>query len=572
VGVGFRLAEGKGNAMTDQSGSRWKLSSAAASRRTFLLGASSLALAPWNSTAEAQASQQTKPPSAPKGQVIVGYSQEVTVLHPLMPANEVDQGVWWNLFSPMWGINETGEFVPVLAKEVPTIANGGISSDGLTWKVKLREGVKWHDGRDFSAEDVRFTFELIQNPQFRARSRDGFGLMKDIKAEGNIVSWRMAKPFAPLMSFLAWCFIVPKHLLESASDPNSTPFSMAPVGTGPFKFVERRTGSHVMLEANKSYFGEGPYLERLVFRYIPDLDVMYTQFRTGAVDYTGIQGIPPSDYAEAKALKNFVVHLCPSAAIENLTLNLEHPALKDKAVRQALYLALDQKTIVNELYYGLPIPTSDYMIPQSWAYNDELPQHIYDPDKAKAVLEAAGWKPGSDGVRVKDGLRLAFTNSTTTGNPAREQTQQFLQQGFADVGVEMTIKNMPAAVLWGAFWAESKFDSLMTGTTYTIASDPDVIHRFGSMSIPVKAGTGSNVIQYQNPKVDVLLEKALVVITRDERAALYRETQALIMADLPMLPIFQYVQVEGTKTGLVGFANNPNVLSNAWNAGTWYWA
>jgi len=266
------------------------------------------------------------------------------------------------------------------------------------------------------------------------------------------------------------------------------------------------------------------------------------------------------------------VHLSPRASVENLTLNLAHPALKEKVVRQALYLAMDQKAIVDALYYGIPAPASNFMAPQSWAYNDKLPPHVHDPEKAKAILDAAGWKPGKDGVREKNGVRLEFSNSTTTGNPTREQAQQLLAQDFAKVGVAMKINNMPAAVLWAKFWSESQFDSLMTNTTYTVASDPDVMHRFGSKSIPLKTGTGSNVSQYQNPKVDELLARGILVTSQEERAAIYREAQALIVSDLPMLPIFQSVQVEGTKAGLTGHVNNVNALSNTWNAGTWYWA
>lgn len=543
------------------------------SRRALLAGVGALAASSIQSPLLAQSAAKPKgPPAAPNGQAVIGFSQEITVLHPLMAANEVDQGVWWNLFSTLWGIDEKGQFYPVLAKEIPTVANGGISADGLNWKVTLRDDVKWHDGKSFSADDVRFTFELIRNPQFRARSRAGFTLISEIEAEGNVITWQMKEPFAPLLSFLAWTFVAPKHLLDGAADPNNTPFNAAPVGTGPFKFVERRTGSHVTLEANPNYFGNGPYLERLVFRYVPDLNAVYTQFRTGELDYVGLQGIPANHYAEAKTLKGRVVEVCPRGSVENITLNLAHPVLKDKEVRRALYLAMDKKGIIDALYYGLPSPASGYMPQQSWAYNNKLPEHVFDPKKAAAILDAAGWKPGPDGVRVKNGVRLAFTNSTTTGNPIREQAQQLLAQDWAKIGVEMTIKNMPAAVLWAKFWADSQFDSLMTGTTYTIASDPDVSARFLSTAIPKKAGSGSNVSQYENPQVDALLSKASKATQRDERAAIYREVQSVIMADLPMLPIFQYMQVEGVKEGLTGFANNVNAWANTWNAGTWYWA
>lgn len=547
----------------------------ALSRRALLLGSAALGAAPLVLDAKVQAQQSVAlktPPESPKGQAVVGYSQEVTVLHPLMPANEVDQGVWWNLFSTLWGIDPDGKFFAVLAAEVPTVANGGVSGDGRQWRIRLRDDVKWHDGREFTADDVKFSLELIQNPKFKARSRNGYDLVSDITVENKTtLTWRMTKPFSPLLSLLAWTFIVPKHLLENSEDPNSTTFNSAPVGTGPFKWVERKTGNYVALEANRNYFGKGPYLERLIFKYIPDLNAMFTQFQTGEIDYIGLQGIPPNHYEAAKKLKDRVIHVCPRASVENLTLNLASPCLQNRRVRQALFHAMDTKTIIEAIYYGLPGPAATYLPKGSWAYNDALAAHEYNPDKAKSLLDAAGWKPGKDGIREKDGVRLEFTNSTTTGNATREQAQQLLAQDWQKVGVSLKINNMPAAVLWAKFWSESRFDSLMTNTTYTIASDPDVLHRFGSKSIPVKYGSGSNVSQFENEKVDELLRTALAETDLAKRASLYRDAQAIIRDELPMLPIFQSVQVEGTKAGLVGFRNNVNVLSNTWNAGTWYW-
>jgi peptide/nickel transport system substrate-binding protein len=542
---------------------------AAIPRRGFLLG-SGAAIASSPALAQQPAPH---PPSAPRGQCTLGFSQEFTVTHPLMPANEVDQAVWWNLFSPLWGLDPSGRFYPILAKAVPSQENGGISADGLEWRIELREGVRWHDGRPFTAEDVKFSLELIMNPHFRARGKDGYDRIESISTEGaNTVRWRLKQPYAPLMSILSIFFIVPAHLLAGAEDPNNTPFHAAPVGTGAFKWAERRTGSHVMLTANPDYFGEGPYLERLIFRYVPDVNVMYTQFRTGMLDYIGLLGIPANHYAEARTLRDRVIHVCPRGSVENLTLNLGHPVLGQKVVRQALYLSLDTKAITDALYYGLPKEAVTFLPPENWAYNDALPKHEYDPARAARMLDEAGWKPGRDGVRVKDGLRLEFTNSTTTGTEIRTQAQQLLAQSWGKIGISMKIHNLPAAVLWGKFWAESQFDSLMTNTTYTIASDPNVLHRFGSHAIPKRAGYGSNVSQFENARADELLARGVTVNSMEERRAIYREVQAIVREELPMLPIFQGAQIEGTKAGLMGFENNVHVLANSWNAARWYWA
>ncbi len=515
----------------------------------------------------------SKPPAAPKGQVIVGLSQEPTRFNPLMPAIEVDQGVWWNLFSPLWGVLPDGSFNPMLAKEVPSLENGGISADGLTWRVKLRDDVKWHDGTPFTAEDVKFTIDLINNPKFRAGSRAGHDQVRDLTVVGpHEITWKMAEANAVYISRLAWTFLVPRHILGAVADPNDAPFNNAPVGTGPFVWGERVAGDHLLLRANPHYFGSGPYLERLVFKYIPDMTVMYTQFRTGEIDYTSIQGISPDHYAEAKKLANRVISVNPSASIESITPNLEKPQLADRAVREALYYGMNKKAIIDAIYYGLPTPTESFLPAQSWAYDSTLPKQQHDPARANKILDAAGWARGSDGIRAKGGVRLAFSDSTTAGNYAREQAQQLLIQDWKAIGAALTIRNMPAAVIWGDYYRLSQFDSVMIGVTFGIGSDPDVTDRFASWAIPAKGGSGRNPSQYANAKVDKLLRQGVAEFDPTRRKAIYAGIQQQVREDLAILPMFQYATIEGTKKGLVGYTPNINALSNCWNCGSWYWA
>jgi len=469
-------------------------------------------------------------------------------------------------------LDQQGRLVPVLAKAVPTQENGGISADGLTWRVELRNDVKWHDGKPMTAEDVRYSMALMKNPAFRARNRTAFELIATMNVEGdNVITWKLKEPYAPMTSVLSWTFIVPAHILSQEPDPNSPKFAAAPIGTGPYRFISRKTGDHVILEANPSYFGTAPGMNRLIFKYVPDLNAMYTQFKTGEIDFVGLSGIPANFFKEASALSGRRVRPAPRNAVENLTLNLAHPALADKAVRKALNIAIDRQSICDLVYYGLPKPANSYLVPSHWAYNSNLPKAEYDPKKAAAMLDQAGWVRGPDGIRVKNGVRLSFTNSTVTGNQLREQTQQLIADDFKKIGVEMKIKNMVAAVLWADFWRNSEFDSLMTAPTYTIASDPDVTHRFGSGAIPKETKSGSNVSLYKNPGVDSLLARGRQEYDVGKRKEIYAKVQELIMDDLPFLPLFNLVEVEGTKAGLDGYAGNVNVLSNSWNAASWRW-
>ncbi|TQX84403.1 MULTISPECIES: peptide ABC transporter substrate-binding protein [unclassified Rhizobium] len=513
------------------------------------------------------------PPAKPTGQMIVGFSQEPTVFNPHMLHIEVDEGIHFSLFDPLFAIDPQGKFTPALAVEVPSVENGGISADGLSWKVKLRDDVKWHDGSPFTAEDVKFTLELMVDPTFLSWRKTGHELVRDLTVVSPTeITWKMEKPFAPYPSILASTFIVPKHILGAEKDKNNAPINHAPIGTGPFKWVERVPGDHITLEANTGYFGDGPYLERIIYKYIPDLTVLYTQFKTGDIDVAGLQWITPDHYEEAKALDGKTVLVVPGSTVESVTFNMERPQFKDLAVRQALYHALDKTTIIDTLYYGLPTPTESYMPQQSFYANPDLPKHEYDPEKAKKLLDDAGWVPGSDGIRAKGGVKLSFSNSTTAGNHIREQVQQFMQQSFKDLGIEMTISNLPPAVMWGEYWSNSKFDSVVVGLDFLTGADPDTSDYFKSTSIVAKGGSGQNTWQYANPEVDKLLTEGGQTFVPEERKKIYLKIQDIIRADLPLLPIFQYATVRGYKKGAEGIAYNVNVRIDSWNPGSWYWA
>jgi peptide/nickel transport system substrate-binding protein len=543
-------------------------------RRDLLaLGAGGLLAASGVGSARAQTRPAPPPPAKPTGQVVVGLSQEPTAFNPLMPGIEVDETVWMQIFNTLWVADPQGNLIPDLAVEIPSEANGGISEGGLAWKVKLRDGVTWHDGTPFTAEDVKYTLELIVAPGFKSRTRVGHALVKDIKVTGpREISWRMEKAYAPYLALLSNTYIVPKHILEKASDPNTAPFNGAPVGTGPFKWGTRTPGDNIQLVANEKFHGKGPYLERAVLKYVPDRTALYAQFRTGQVDLIIGTGIPANFYAEAVKLPGRKVMKIPSASLEILMPNLEHPVLKEKAVRQALYASINKQAIIDIIYYGLHIPTESFAPQESWAYNPNLPKQTYDLALANKILDDAGWKRSGSGTRMKNGVPLEFAVSTTTGAALREQCQQLMMQDWAQVGVKMTINNMPAAVIWGDFYTRSKFDSLIVGTAFRTVIDPDPAHRFGSDAIPAKSGAGANQMQWQNADADKLMKAGQETFDQAKRKEIYFKLQELVREELPILPIFQYAPVEGYKEGLIGFEPNVNARQNTWNMGSWYWA
>ena len=512
---------------------------------------------------------------APKrgGQVVVGLSQEPTVFNPLRPHIEVDRGVHLGIFDSLWRTDERAQFIPNLAVEVPSVKNGGIAKNGREYTFRLKKGVAWHDGTPFSARDVKFTWELVTNPKFGAFTRVGFDAIASMETpDESTVRVRLREPFAPFLTAWGDAWIVPAHILESVPDPNTAEFNTrSPIGTGPFKFGSRVAGDHLVLVANPAYHGGPPHLERIIFKYIPDLTVLYTQFKTGAIDVTGLQGISAEFYAEAKALPGVTLHLHHSPSVEYIYFNYGKPWFKERPVRQALYHAMDKRAIIEQVYYGVPKPVEGYLPSTSWAYNADLPRHEHNPEKAKQILDEAGWKPGPDGIRAKGGERLSFTNSTTSGNKLREQAQALLQQNWRAVGVDMQISNMPAAVIWGEFYVKSKFDSLMVGIQASVGDDPDCLNRIHSKYIAAETGSGRNVAQYKNPQVDQLLEDGVREVDRAKRRALYVKLQEVLRTDLAYLPIFSYVRIEGVRQGLLHYKPNSNVLHNTWNMHEWGW-
>lgn len=508
----------------------------------------------------------------PNGRVVIGLSQEPTVFDPRRPHIEVDDGVHQMVYSTLWMVGPNGQLIPRLAAEVPTQANGGLSADGLTWSIKLRPGVTWHDGTPFTSADVAYSIASVTDKNFPAYSRTGHEFVTNIETPApDRITWKMTKAFAPYMSILAWFFIVPKHKLENEPIVGGH-YTENPVGTGPFRWQERVPGDHIGLVANEGYFEGPPLLANVTVKYIPDLTVLFTQYRTGDIDYIGLQGISADHYSEAKKLSDRTVYTAPQATIENFYFNLGFKPFQDRAVRQAIYAAIDKQTIIEQVYYGLRTQSESYLPKQSWAYNPNLPKHEYSLDEAKATLDAAGWKPGADGIREKDGAKLAFSNSTTAGNHLREQTQQLIQQDFQSIGVGMTIKNLPPAVMWGEYWNKSQFETAIVGNNFMVGPDPDASDYFSSSAIAAKTGAGQNTMQYANPEVDRLLLAGAAELDQAKRIPLYQSLQETLREDLGFLPLFQYQLIEGTKGKLAGYEPNINVRLNTWNIASWHWA
>jgi peptide/nickel transport system substrate-binding protein len=511
---------------------------------------------------------------AKKNNVIIGMTQEAVNFNALLYVNsgteEVPEAC---VFDALWDMNHKGEFVPNLAARVPTLENGGISPDGLVWKIELKKGIKWQDGAPFTAKDVEFTYQTIVNPKVAIRSRSGFDLISEFKIiDDHNAEIRLSKPFVPF----AWAWqkmhIVPEHLLAKVPDINTAAYNTNPIGTGPFKLVQRKAGSHMVYKRNPDYHRGAPAIETVIHKFVPDQTVLYTQFKAGEIDVLGLHGVPPERFEEARNLPGLDALETPAPWVEFIYFNCGKPQFKEKVVRQALYYAVDKEKWIKDVYYGLPPRTLSYLHPTHWAYNQNLKDPGYDPRRAAEMLDAAGWKKGSDGIRQKNGVKLKFSMSTTAGSKAREQAEALIQANWKEIGVAMEIKNMPASVVWGEYTTKSEFDTLMVGWEPTVGMDPDYAARCHSKQIPVKYGTGSNYVQYENPEVDKLMEEGVLISDMEKRKAVYEKIQAILHDEVPFAPIFAYMFMYGKKSDLKGYEINPYVTDITWNIQDWSWA
>ncbi len=511
---------------------------------------------------------------AKKNNVIIGMTQEPVNFNALLYVNsgteEVPEAC---VFDALWDMNAKGEFVPNLAARVPTLENGGISPDGMVWKTELKKGVKWQDGKPFTAKDVEFTYQTIVNPKVAIRSRSGFDLISEFKIiDDHNAEIILAKPFVPF----AWAWqkmhIVPEHLLAKVPDINTATYNTNPIGTGPYKLVKRVAGSHMVYKRNPDYHRGAPAIETVFHKFVPDQTVLYTQFKTGEIDVLGLHGVPPERFEESRNLPGRDALETPAPWVEFIYFNCGKPQFREKVVRQALYYAADKEKWIKDIYYGLPPRTLSYLHPTHWAYNQRLEDPGYDPRRAAEMLDAAGWKKGSDGIRQKNGVKLQFSMSTTAGSKAREQSQALIQANWKEIGVAMEIKNMPASVVWGEYTTKSQFDTLMVGWEPTVGMDPDYTARCHSKQIPVKYGTGSNYVQYENPAMDKLLEEGVLISDMEKRKAVYEKIQAILHDEVPFAPIFAYTFMYGKKSDLKGYKINPYVTDITWNIQDWSWA
>ncbi len=528
----------------------------------------------------APSAEPTKAPAAgspgtPKagGTLKIAIYQEPGNLNPFLNTQTVGSVVRNTIFNGLVRPNEKGEYVADLAAEVPTTQNGGVSADGKTVTIKLRKGVKWHDGKPFTAADVKFTFDVIMDAANPVTSRSGYRDIEvfTIKDEFTI-ELKFKNFYAPFVTLFG--AILPAHVFGGSTAIEKSDFNRKPVGTGPFKFVEWVSGDHITVAKNPDFHVKGkPYLDQVIFRVTPSREVGIAQLKTGEVDV--VWNLIEAQIPEFDGNAEVDVWAKPGLGVERLVLNFsspsgekagdpstKHPVLSDPKVREAIDIGINKKVIVDKLLYGKTTVGSS-PLSSGWAAPKIAPSE-YAPDKAKKLLDDAGWKPGPDGVRVKDGVKAALTYQTTSGDKLRELAQQVIQEQLKDIGIALEIKNIPSASLLGTWGdnaprAKGTFDINMWTTSPGIDPHAHLYIYYHSSQIPTEAnkGEGQNYSRLKDADVDKALEEAGSVPDQEKRKAAYERAIKAVTASRAHIFLYNRLDVDGARKYVQGRTHNP---------------
>ena len=477
------------------------------------------------------------------------------------------------------GLNpDTALPYPELAAAVPTRENGGIAADGRTYTFKLRTDVRWSDGTPFTANDVVFTYQTLAKKELVSpRTADITDRVASVSnPDDYTVVFKLTKIVAPFMT--ANCTgagygIVPSHILKdvpvdqikqhpfSAGDPR---FSVA---TGPFTFQEWVKDDHATLVKNATFFRGEPALDRYYFRVVKDSTAVVTALKTGEADWGHVA---LSFYDEIAKQGHLATTKYDTYSFEfsGFQLDPERTTIfQDTEVRQALTYALDREAMAQAIYGGLATVAQGTAPTLSFAYAPDQMQkpYSYDPKRAEALLEEAGWRKGADGIRAKDGKKLQFTIWTNAGSKSREALVTVMQQQWKAIGVDATPRTEEWSALLARVTETRDFEMFMIGFAWDV--DPDQTQMWSSKSFPPN---GFNLGKYTNPQVDTLLNQGLTELDPAKRKAIYVEMQNLLLADVPAIILFFPQGVSAVNKRLHNCKPNAVGLSPRWNTHLWW--
>ncbi len=398
-------------------------------------------------------------------------------------------------------------------------------------RFTLRKDVRWHDGAPFTSADVAFTYHAIMDERVASPSSSDFELVSSLETpDPYSVVVRYKKPFSPAL--LSWMqSMLPAHLLENVEPTKwAEIYNRHPIGTGPFKFGNWKTNEYIRLIKNPDYFRGSPWLDSVVFRVLPDPLTLQLAFQTKQVDFWAVE---PWAVQGVENDKRFDLFSSAGNMYNYIGWNLERPMFQDLRVRKALAEAVNIPQMIKYILYGRGVQSTGIFTPKMWFFDPKVQPLPYDPKAAAALLDEAGWKVGTDGIRVKDGKRLSFTLLANNGNDVRRDIATLVQDDLRKIGVEVKVEIYEWSVLLKRFVNKGEFDAIVLG--WGLGNDYDQYAIWHSSKTHPEE---LNFVHYKNPEVDHLLTDLRQEYSRSEILRLTAKLQQTIYADQPYIFLF----------------------------------
>jgi peptide/nickel transport system substrate-binding protein len=498
--------------------------------------------------------------------LVVGYDREPDTLNRF--STHILEDIQTCVIEGLTITDEAMRIIPLLASEVPTLENGAVRlrPDGgmdVTWR--LRSGVKWHDGVPFTSADIKFTVDAINDPTYNPESTDGFDRITSVETPDSLTAIVHYKEvYAPYaLQFIRGA--LPKHVLQGRDIDRATDYNRSPLGTGPYRVAEWKTGEYILLERVPNYWqGDSlPKIKRILFKFLTNTTTRVNQLKSGEVHVVAL--VPWDKYREVSAVQGLTVHRITGNSYEHITLNeRQFTPFADLRVRRALTHAIDRELIVRSILDTLAPVIHGPIQPLSWAYTDQVRRYAFDTAAAGALLDSAGWRDANgDGIREQDGKPLAFTLITQAGFAIRENVSQTVQRMLRDVGVDMRVQLVDGTAISG-LWFEGKFDAMLHW--WHMPADPELTLFFAADRTPP---AGRNINFIADDSLTKLLYASDRTVDQAQRTRLLHVAQQRIADLAPEIPLYNVTRLDAVPANLRNFKGNPTNAGIFWNVHEW---
>ncbi len=483
------------------------------------------------------------------------------------------------LYAPLFYGDALGQIHPGLVTEIPTVANGGASADLKTWTFHFRPGLKWSDGQPLDARDLAYSIKTWNDPTFGKSFQNIVSM--DISPDNLMITMHLNQPIGPFVSSFVDAGFgspLPMHEFQNMKPADilkSPQVQLPDVVSGPFKLDPANSVSQQIytLVRNPNYYQAGlPYLDKVIFRIINDPDTILKDVQTGQVTSSWFIDISAVD--AYKAIQGYTLKPDKvSAGVEELWMNENNLALKDVNVRKAMAMAIDHQKLIAVARNGFATPLcTDHPASLNPGYQKDAPCPKYDPTAANALLDAAGWGKGADGVRAKGNLRLDFKYTTTT-QAWRKIDQVIVQQDLAAIGIKTTLVNQPGSTFFSTTLPQGVpgvYDIAEFEMPY--AYDADDSFFLDCASIPSQANgySGANFAFYCNLAADKLFNKELATTDPAVRQQVFNQLHQIYLTDFPFITEYTPIDVSIVRNTAHNYAPGPMGAQETVNLWNWW--